>query len=105
MERALAWGEKASFSFNAGLVAVLGADGVGNTTMRQLGNGSANSVADLIIVDLPRYHAEKRIAIQQIHQKFYVRVLRNFSAIFGSFKDDGGKTLTSPKKHLPQKTR
>jgi hypothetical protein len=47
--------------------AFIRSDRIGNATPRKLGNGSANSVGDLIIVDLVRYQAEKRIAIQEIH--------------------------------------
>ena len=78
-------------------------DGIRNSAPCKLGNGSANSVGDLIIVDLPRYHAEKRIAIQKIHQKFYVRMLRNFSAIFGCLKGNGGNSLDVSEKTPPAK--
>jgi hypothetical protein len=37
-------------------------DTVGNSAPRKLSNGGANSVGDLIIVDLVRYQAEERIA-------------------------------------------
>ena len=38
-------------------------DTIGNAAPRKLGNGSADSVGDLIIVDLFRYQTEERIAI------------------------------------------
>jgi hypothetical protein len=38
-----------------------------NAAPRKLGNSCANSVGHLVIIDLFRYQAEERIAIQEIH--------------------------------------
>jgi hypothetical protein len=69
---------------------------------RKLGNGSANPVRDLIIVDLSCYQAEERIAIQKIHQQFNIRVRGNFSPIFGRLKREPGECLTPRNKDLAQ---
>jgi hypothetical protein len=38
-----------------------------NAAPRNLGNNGANSVGHLVIVDLFRYQAKERMAIQEIH--------------------------------------
>ena len=38
-----------------------------NAAPRKIGNSCANSVGHLVIIDLFRYQAEERIAIQEIH--------------------------------------
>ena len=64
-----------------------------NTAPRKLGNSCSNPVGDLIVVELSRYQAEERIAIQEIHQQLDVRFLGNFSAILCRLKRDRGESL------------
>ena len=67
----------------------------GNAAPRNPGNGGSNPIGDLIVVELPRYQAEERIAIQEIHQQLDVRFLGNFTAILCRLKRDRGESLTS----------
>src|SRR5262249_5544040 len=76
-----------------------------NASPGKFGHGSGNSVGGIIVFDLPRYHAEKRITIGEIHQQFRICIPRNFTAILGRLKRDHGKGLTSREKHVPQITR
>jgi len=89
-------------SFNPS--AFLSRDGIGNAAPRNLCNGGGDSVGDLIIVDLSRYQAEDRIAIQEIQQKFNIRFGRNLSAIFCCLKRERAKSLTSRNKDFAQIT-
>jgi hypothetical protein len=46
------------------------ADRIGTATSHHHGSGSANSVGDLIIVDLPRYQAKDQVPIQEVNLDF-----------------------------------
>src|ERR1700726_1490119 len=73
-----------------------------NAAPRKLGNSCSNPVGDLIVVELSRYQAEERIAIQEIHQQLDLRFLGNFSAILCRLKRDRGESLTPRNKDLAQ---
>src|SRR5215469_11770694 len=101
-DRTLACYGNACFSSSLRLGATLGAKRIRNAAPRHLGNGGADSVGDLIIVDLSRYQAEDQIAMQEIQQKFNIRFRRNFPAIFCCLKRERTKSLTSRKKDFAQ---